>query len=252
MVVSDSLPDPQPLDLTAAYVELQNLLLQGAELTGFLNRVAVLASTVTTPPSSVGITLRRGSEVSTVGCSGELASHADELQYGRGQGPCLHAMASGELVHMPDLEADDRWNDYRLNAIAQGVRSSLSVPLFADGGPVGALNIYTSTQHAFTDADVTTARAFAAQASAALALTIRHAQHVELEEQLRNAIVSRAVIDQALGIIMGQQRCNAAQAFAVLRQASQERNIKLADIARELITNVTGEPPQPPRPFTKR
>lgn len=57
--------------------------------------------------------------------------------------------------------------------------------------------------------------------------------------------MSSSVIDQAVGILMGQQRCNAATAFDLLRQASQNRNRKLRDIAAEIITNVSGEPPQP-------
>ena len=208
------------LDLAAAYVELQRLLLQSPDVDAFLSQIAVLAAAVTSPPSSCGVTLRRNGEVSTVAASSLLASQADEIQYGRGQGPCLHSMRTGEVVHIPDLAADDRWTDYKLNALAQGVRSSLSTPLFVDDQPVGALNLYTDTLHTFTPADITKARAFADQASAALTLVLRHAEHLDLQEQLRNALASRAVIDQALGIIMGQQRCNATDAFAVLRHAS--------------------------------
>ena len=58
-------------------------------------------------------------------------------------------------------------------------------------------------------------------------------------------MVSSSVIDQAIGILMGQQRCTASVAFDLLRQASQHRNRKLRDIAAEIITNVSGEPPQP-------
>ncbi len=252
MVASDSQANSRPLTLTTAYAELQNLLLQGSDVTDFLNRVAVLASSLTQAPSSVGITLRQDGDASTVAASGPLAREADELQYGRGQGPCLHSSRTGEIVHMPDLNVDDRWNDYRLNAIAKGVRSSVSVPLSVDGEPVGALNIYTTTQHTFTVDDVDTARAFAEQASTALTLAMRHADQLSLEEQLRNTIVSRAIIDQALGIVMAQRKINATEAFAVLRQESQTRNVKLVEIARELIIAVTGEPPHPPRPFIRR
>jgi AmiR/NasT family two-component response regulator len=74
------------------------------------------------------------------------------------------------------------------------------------------------------------------------------AQQVELTEDLRQSLSSRAVIDQALGIIMGQHRCTASRAFEVLRLASQNRNRKLHDVAADIVTAVTGEPPEPP-PF---
>jgi GAF domain-containing protein len=248
----DQAPEGTPLDLTAAYSELQKVLLQSPDVEQFLDQVARLASTVSNPASSCGITLKRGNEVATVAATGLLASQADEIQYGRGQGPCLHSLRTGEVVHVPDLASDDRWNDYRIHALARGVRSSLSTPLFVEDQPVGALNLYTDVTHEFTQAEMDRVAAFADQASAALTLVLRQTDQMILEDQLRNAINSRAIIDQAVGIIMGQQRCNAIQAFNLLRKASQDRNLKLNVVATELITTITGEPPTPPRPFIQR
>ena len=66
-----------------------------------------------------------------------------------------------------------------------------------------------------------------------------------LTNQLRAALASRSVIDQAIGIIVAQERCPAAQAFAILRTASQKRNVKLREIARDIVTSVSGAPPEP-------
>jgi GAF domain-containing protein len=251
-MVSDFSSESSPLDLTTAYVELQKMLLKSPDTSKMLDRIAELAAAVTSPPSSCGITLRRDSEVSTVAASSSLAAHADELQYAKGDGPCLHSMRNAEVVHIADMATDSRWPEYRLPAMASGIRSSLSVPLIIDEESVGALNIYTDTQHDFGQADISNARAFADQAAAALTVVMRQSEQLELEVQLRNALSTRAVIDQALGIVMAQQRCNSTDAFAVLRKASQDRNVKVAEIASELILNVTGHPPQPPRPFTRR
>jgi GAF domain-containing protein len=251
-MVSDFSSESTPLDLTTAYVELQRVLIQSPDTDLLLDRIASLAAAVTTPPSSCGITLRRNGEVSTVAFSSMLAKQSDDLQYANGQGPCLHSLRIGKVVHIPDMEADSRWPAYRLGAIALGVRASVSVPLIVDEKPVGALNIYTDSAREFTTDEIDNMSAFAAQASASLTLLMRHSEQVALEEQLRNALSTRAVIDQALGIVMAQQRCNSTEAFTVLRKASQDRNVKVADIASELITQVTGQPPQPSRPFTKR
>jgi AmiR/NasT family two-component response regulator len=72
---------------------------------------------------------------------------------------------------------------------------------------------------------------------------VRLAEHSEMSAHLQAALASRAVIDQALGIIMGQNRCTADEAFEVLRTASQNRNVKLRDIAADMVTSVSGQPP---------
>jgi len=80
-------------------------------------------------------------------------------------------------------------------------------------------------------------------------IALRMASYAALTDQLRSSLASRTVIDQALGVIMAQQRCTQAQAFAILRAASQNTNVKLRDIAGAIVTGVSGERPQPPPPF---
>ena len=68
-------------------------------------------------------------------------------------------------------------------------------------------------------------------------------------DQLRSSIMSRAVIDQALGVIMATEHCPQDKAFALLRSVSQNNNVKLRDLAASIVSNVSGEPPQPASPF---
>jgi tryptophan 2,3-dioxygenase len=89
------------------------------------------------------------------------------------------------------------------------------------------------------------AEGFAGNASGALAL--RLASYAALTDQLRSSLASRTVIDQALGVIMAQERCTHSRAFAILRAASQNRNVKLRHIAAAVVMGVSGEPPQPPQ-----
>lgn len=93
------------------------------------------------------------------------------------------------------------------------------------------------------------AQRYADEASWALNLAVRFARNVEITNQLRAALCSRTAIDQGIGIIMGQNRCDADTAFAVLRAASQNRNIKLRDIAAEIITAVSSKSPTVRHPF---
>jgi GAF domain-containing protein len=120
-------------------------------------------------------------------------------------------------VQVDDLAADDRWDRYR----PHGVGSSLSLPLAVDGQVVGALNLYSPQRAAFAGPARQHTEAFAAQCAAALALVLRQADQEELHRQLGAALASRSIIDQAIGILMSQQRCRADEAFDLLRQASQ-------------------------------
>jgi GAF domain-containing protein len=235
-------------DLIAAYSELQSLVLDNPDLDRFFQQVANLAGALA-DNSPCGIMLRRDRQVTTVAVNDGLAGQLDELQYGHGQGPCLQCLHTGEKILVSDLATDDRWGGYRLHALTYGVRSSASFPLTVKGETLGALNFYATEPEAFSPGDLQRNEAFAGQVATTLMLVLQRADQVALEGQLRSALATREVVDQAIGILMGQQGLDAAAAFALLREASQARNRKLADIAADLIKTVTGSPPRPPRPF---
>lgn len=238
--------DPSGGDMAVSATELQALLLSTAGIEEFLQKVADLAASRVTDGLSCGITLRPGGRPLTVASSDELAATVDEVQYGIDKGPCLHAMRTGEVVSVTDTAGEPRWAGFEVRAAAHGVGSSLSIPLIADDRQIGALNLYAPVAEAFGPAELRRAEGFAATASGALALAVRQAEQADLTEQLRAALASRAVIDQALGVIMAQERCTAAQAFEILRAASQNRNVKLREVAASIVTNISGEPPQGP------
>ena len=234
-----------------ALPELVALLLSTSSVEDALADLArVAAASFTGAPVSCGVTLRRDRQPLTVASSDDLARAMDEVQYGQGTGPCLESLETGQIVSVPDLTAETRWDGYTAHALAHGVASSLSLPLTADGTSIGALNLYSGAARTFEAAAVLAqVTALAAQGSAVLTVVLRQARQAQLTDQLRESLTSRAVIDQAIGIIMAQQRCRASEAFGYLRTASQNRNRKLRDIAADVITSATGAPPEP-TPFT--
>lgn len=198
---------------------------------------------------SCGITLRRDGRPVTVAESDHIAGALDEVQYGHHNGPCLTAMRTGETVSVHNLATDDRWgSSYRHDALAQGARSVLSTPLSIGPGESGALNLYSPESGGFGPDQRRRAEDFAAEASRALRLAARLADHAELSSNLKAALASRAIIDQALGVIIAQNRCTADEAFDILRSASSHRNIKLRDLARDLVTRAGGGPHPEPIP----
>jgi GAF domain-containing protein len=236
-------------DLVEAFSALQLLLVSTQDVDSFLEELAKLAADAVSPSASCGITVQRGGQPMTVASSGALAQQVDELQYDVGAGPCLETLATGAVIDVPELIGESRWGDYPAHALGQGVRSSLSTPLMVDGASVGALNLYGSHPHAFDGAARQQAETFATQAATALTLVLRNANRAAKSAQLEQALSSRTVIDQALGILMAQQRCAADEAFALLRRHSQNNNRKLRDVAADIITQVSGRPPLPAHGF---
>lgn len=237
-------------EMHADLIGLQNALLNTANVDQFLHELAVLATRVVTDGLCCGMTLRqRGRLPAMAACTDPLAAQADEAQFRTGDGPSLDATRRGERVLIPDMTSHDRWPRFCGHAASLGIRSCLAVPLTSEGEPVGALTLYTRRPFAFGPDETRRADRFARHASGALTLALRMAYCEDLNDQLRSSIASRAVIDQALGVIMATERCPQEKAFALLRTVSQNTNVKLRDLAATIVTSVSGEPPRPASPF---
>jgi GAF domain-containing protein len=185
---------------------------------------------------SVSLVNRTG-RIETKAVTDSLARELDALQYSVDEGPCLSAIREVPMVAVPDLRVEQRWPRYLPGAISAGVRGQMSVRLTVDDEhTIGGLNLYSTSPHgSATDAEEVEAKeakemveSFAAQASIAL-----H-QARELAN-LREALNSRAVIGQAIGIIMERYQLSEDRAFAYLVRASSHANIKLREIAQELV-----------------
>jgi len=229
--------------LSPALSELAGLLLSTESFTELVQEVAELAVRAVEPVVTCGITLAQADRVFTVAAADELANQLDEQQYELDTGPCLQALATGEVVDAPDLGVESRWDGYPTIAMGHGILSVYSVPLVVAGKPVGVLNLYAGTPNAFRVVDRQLAALVAGQAAIAVTAALRHYDEVTLSDHLRVALSSRSVIDQAIGIVMAQQRGTPARGFAALRTISQRRNIKLRVVAAELVETISrGEP----------
>jgi transcriptional regulator with GAF, ATPase, and Fis domain len=231
------------------FMDLQNALLETKSVEDFLHEMAVIASRQVTDGLSCGMTMEPHGRPLTVACSDELVSQVDEVQYRLDDGPCLHAMRDGEMVTIEDTADQAHWPVFESEAAEAGIRSCLALPLMAGGESVGALNLYARSASAFGDEETRRAESFAENASGALTLAKRLASYTALNEQLRASMASRSLIDQAMGIVMAREKCTQAHAFEMLRKVSQNTNVKLRDLAKAIVTSVTGEPAQPPAPF---
>jgi GAF domain-containing protein len=224
--------------------ELSRVALVDRTLTEVLTDVTRIAATGIPGAEATSITLLRGDRAFTVAHHGEMALAADELQYEHGYGPCMDAGRAGVLLRVDDMHGEERWPDYVAHLLqATEVRSSLSVPLPYQGSSIGALNIYSTEPAAFAAPDSLQAGLEVAEV---VAVAVANADaHWQLGEQARNmrlAMESRAVIEQAKGVLMAQRHVTAEQAFEILREASQRYNRKLRDIALGIVDSTQERP----------
>ena len=226
-------------ELNPALLELARLDLSAVTLTEALGRVAELARRSVPGADEVSVTLLEGKRARTVAFTGDLAVHLDERQYERGFGPCMDAALSGDTIVIAEGNEEDRYPDFCAVAVRVGIRASLSVGMPVPQRVVGALNLYAHAPGAFDKAAVELAQQFAGFGAVALVNAALIESKVALAGQLEQAMASRAVIEQAKGILMGQQNCGADQAFAELVKWSQRANRKLHDIAGDIVAEVS-------------
>ena len=237
-----------PAGTTRALEQLGSLALHEHSMETLLQRVVDLAKLVLPGPIEASISLLVNDKATTAVFTGKLALDCDESQYGRGYGPCLHAASSGETTEVADTRTDTRWPDYMRSAAERGALSSLSVPLPMSEGVAGALNLYNREPHAFDEGSRSAATRFVPYAAVAASNMHAYQDARTVADNLRTALESRAVIDQAKGILMERHKLTADQAFQLLARTSQQQNLKLRLVAEELVMTclLPGAPPRHP------
>jgi len=233
--------DPAPggeADETGTLAVLGAMLLADRPLSDVLEEMTILAKQVLPETPEISLTLLKADEAQTAAFTGRIALELDERQYDKGYGPCLDAAASGETISLVMADPANPYPDFARAALQQGVTHSLSVGLAVTTPSVGALNIYSSTGHPFSAEAERIAGTFATVVGLVLVKAGLHQDLEDLAGHLETAVRSRAVIDQAKGIIMAQNRCSADAAFQILVRASQTRGLKLALLAAQLVDGV--------------
>jgi GAF domain-containing protein len=231
-----------PLDPTGALAELARMVQSDKATDDILHDVVRLAERRVHGTEDASITLIRGKKAGTVAASGPIAVALDELQYAEGVGPCLEAGRADEIRHITDAATESRWPRYIEKARPLGLRSSLSLPLPVEGNLVGALNLYATTADAFDQDAIALGVAFADHATIALSHAQTTDSHRRRAGNLAHALESRAVIEQAKGMIMAQRKCDAETAFGMLRDLSMSQNVKLYELAAQLVSSASNHP----------
>lgn len=223
-----------PEDLGNAVRTLSRLLLAEETLETTLHRVASLACRTLSSCDLASVTMITDGRPSTPVHTDPEADDLDRAQYRSQRGPCLEAYDVGQVVRRTIAEGGVGWPEFTAEARRSGVRSVLAVPLVASDRTLGALNLYSKTD-SYSEADEDTAVLFSEQAAVACANAEVYWRTYSLTEHLREALESRDVIGQAKGILMARRGCTPDAAFEALRRVSQHRNVKLRQVAEQVV-----------------
>lgn len=226
---------PPPIDVRDALDELGRISLGDNSVASVLDRVAALAKAVVPGADEVSVTLLVRDKPNSPAATGPLALALDESQYDRGHGPCLDSARGAEVLSIKDTSTETRWPHFAASAAGHGVGSTLSVPIPVQPYTAAALNMYALEPDAFTDRSRELATSFAAYAAVVIANMHLHESTRHLAENLRQAMEHRAIIEQAKGVLMGQRRCSASDAFDILVTLSQTSNRKLRFVAQAVV-----------------
>lgn len=226
-------------ELTKGFTEAARVLFSAGGVNDTLQQVVELAVETIDGCDFAGIFLLHGDAVTTVVHTDAIVIDLDALQNRYQQGPCLDAVTDGGTRYASDLADDTRWPLYGPEATAAGLRSVLALSLSTRGAR-GAVNLYARYPQAFGVIDRAKGLLLAGLAGQAISTAQAHDEKTQRLDNLQGALLTRAVIGQAQGILIERERITADQAFDVLRRASQHLNIKLRDVAQTLVdTGVT-------------
>ena len=181
------------------------------------------------------LTDQRG-RLQLVASSSEPMTLLELFQLQTEEGPCVDTVATGQPVIVDDVSTErERWPRFADAALRSGFVSVSAVPLRLRSDTIGGLNLFSETAIGLTETDQRIAQALADVATIGI-LQQRSIHRASLvAEQLQTALTSRVIIEQAKGVLVGQNGCTLGEAFDALRGHARDHNLKLADVAQSVV-----------------
>jgi len=177
--------------------------------------------------------------------SDDRMRHLEELQIRHQEGPCISAFEEKGLIRAEDLISDDRWPDFCPHAVARGVRAVLASPIPYNQDAVGVVAVLSEQSRPWSAEAELGLLAFTDLAALLIATMLLGEQQTVLTAQLQGALNSRAIIEQAKGVLIGQQGMSAREAYTQLRAQARAERRKLAVLAADVVHNATTQDGKP-------
>lgn len=222
-------------DLAESLGALSRLSTGRLSLESLLTRVASFAVQAIPGADGAGLTLIEADRSDTIVKSEPFVKVIDDIQYELGEGPCISAAATGQTMRSGSLGGDQRWPRFGPQAGRLGVHSVLSLPLISADVVVGAMNVYAHPRDAFDERAEQLGQLFAVPAAIAVHNAQILAQTQRLASNFEAALTNRAVIDQAIGILMSRSGAPVEEALGRIRKLSQHEHTKMEVVARSIV-----------------
>lgn len=220
--------------LVLALTELALIPVHAEEEHEVLSRVARICQSLMGPGASVTVSVGDPNNPKALASTDRIAQQVDGAQVAAGEGPCQSAWLTKSLVRSVDLVRDPRWPSLSHYLQGEEARTVIALPVQVGDelfGVVGVYNVDIEHEPQYVEAIAILPTAIAAVLHE---LGVR-AELQSLSDNLRIALDNRAVIEQAKGVLMGQHRYSADEAFHELTERSMHRNEKLRVVAREVV-----------------
>jgi hypothetical protein len=206
-----------------------------------LHRLTATAVVAIGGCESASISLLEETGAVTWGATDKFALDGDQIQYDEGEGPCLDAAMQERWIYTPDLTGDTRWPRSAVRLSELGARSMFSCQLTLDAAPDhrrSGLNLYATTPQAFNTHD----QMLAILLSSLGAVLVDAARQ---QQRLHDAIESRQVVGEAIGLLRAKSKLSSNEAFDLLANASQRTGLDMRDLAQQIAdgTRTGNEPP---------
>lgn len=218
------------------FASLADIVRQGSTAKEMYDAICV-AATLTVPGCDhASLMICTGGVYSTAAVSDGIAREIDKLELALGTGPCLDAIEKRAAQIQSDLTVTSRWPALTARVIAETpVRGAISVQLPVDRAKAGALNLFSDAPNAFDSTSVEHALVLGAFATVAT----NAAAQGEHAATLRRGLASNRAIGKAVGMLMVQNNVSDDDAFDILRRTSQGTNVKLADVAADIVRELS-------------
>jgi hypothetical protein len=214
------------------FAALAEIIYQGSDAGEMYAAICVAATMIVPGCDHASLLVRENDRYITAGASDRFAQKIDELERRAGDGPCIDAIEEETPQIDPNLTTPSLWPKLASVLVAETpVRGAMGFRLLVNKRKGAALNLFSDTPNMFDDESAGRAAVLASFASVAINAVAKG----EDAASLRRGLLSNREIGKAVGMLMMLYDMTEDQAFDLLRRHSQGLNIKLADVAREVI-----------------
>lgn len=232
-----------PTKLGRMLVSVGRTVADEEDLLQLLQQFVEIAHQVIDGADSSGVTIDMDGHTYTAVHTDERTLEVDRRQYDADDGPCLHAARTGTVVRVDADEAAEAWPEFAAAARAEAIRSFLAAPLFANEQAIGSFNLYGRRPAAFDGLDAEILELLTTSVSRAITDFARFQSANRIAETIQRALENRAPIEQAKGMLMALHQVDADAAFDMLRRESQNKNVRLHVVAKDLVERLSGPGP---------